>query len=207
MPSPAPPAAPAQPQPVWEPAAPLPVAPAPAAPPPKRKRHGCLIGCLIVILVPLLLCGGVSAYVALRPSPADDLLGGPSDEQAAAALTSELAARGIPTESATVYVYPMSGGGGSIAYARVDLALASGDTGQPMPEYFAALGGSEAARQAGVERVALEIVDDSGQMLALTTTDAASCAAYADGSLDYDGFLATMDGRIGPGMVSMWLGE
>ena len=63
--------------------------------------------------------------------------------------------------------------------------------------------GQGGAEEEGV----LEIVDDSGQVLAVTTTDAGSCAAYADGSLDYEGFLATMDGRVGPGMVTMWLGE
>lgn len=174
---------------------------------PKRKRHGCLIGCLVVVLVPLLSCGGVATYLAIRPSAAEDLLSAPPDEQAASTLTSALAERSIPTESAEVWVFPMADGSGSVAYCTVDLAVSSGETGQPMPEYFTALGASDAAREAGVTRVVLEIVDDSGQMLALTTTDAASCVAYAEGSLDYDGFLATMDGRVGPGMVTMWLGE
>lgn len=188
---------------------PVPVfAPGPTpAPVARRKRHGCLIGCLVVLLVPLLACGGLATYLTLRPSAAEDVLSAPPDEEAAVTLTGALAERGIPTESAEVWVFPMADGGGSVAYCTVDLALASGDTGQPMPEYFIALGASDAAREAGVTRVVLEIVDDSGQVLAVTTTDAASCAAYADGSLDYEGFLATMDGRVGPGMVTMWLGE
>ena len=181
-------------------------APVPA-PAPRRKRHGCLIGCLVAILVPLLACGGIATYLTVRPSEAEEVLGAPPDEEAADALTAALAERGIPTDSVEVWVFSASDGSGSYAYALIDLGLASGDTGQPMPEYFAALGASAAAREAGVTRVVLEIVDDSGQTIAVTTTDAASCAAYADGSLDYDGFLATLEGRAGQGMVSMWLGE
>ena len=180
---------------------------APPGSPPRKKRHGCLIGCLIVILVPLLLCGGVSAYTALRPSPADELLSGPPDPDVAAAIVADMQARGIPTDSLTVYVYPMTDGSGAIAYAKVDLSKASAETGKPMPDYFVALGASQAARNAGVVQAALEIVDESGAMLVLSTTDAASCAAYADGLLDYDEFLGTLSGRVGTGVVTTWVAE
>jgi hypothetical protein len=179
-----------------------PAGPAPG-PPPKRK--GWKIGCLIVLLLILVLCGCAAAIVfglperlGLVQSTFDRRFPGGSSSMASEFVMDAFAESEQATMGIDVYVLPVEGEDYTVAYVALDETEGyewSGNGEDPIVSAFVDVATSEAAAAAGIERVAVEYVDDEGVTLFVVTAAADDIAAHDDGSLSREEFLQRVDGQ------------
>jgi hypothetical protein len=177
-----------------------------------KKGHGCFFkGCLTTLLVLVLLVAGVGALLArlpqqlgLWPSGAS-LLSGTPDRAGAAAILTEMEAEGIDTTGVTLYVMPVEGKDGTLAYAILDTSTgfrfptATTSGRNPIPDMFVRLTGGQAAEAAGVAQVAIEYRNTAGQTLGVLTASKSSIHDFASGAIDETAFGNAMHGTFNPG--------
>ena len=193
--------------------------PAPPPPPPKKKRGCCFSGCLVIVLVLLVSGLGAGALLARLPAQlglwpsADSRLAGTPDRAGAAAILAELQAEGIDTTGLTLYVLPVTGQSGSLAYAILDTSAgfhfptATDSARNPIPDMFTRLTGGPAATAAKVAQVAIEYRNPTGQSLGVLTASTASIHDFAAGTINQAAFSAALHGNFNPsGALSLLAG-
>jgi hypothetical protein len=161
----------------------------------------------------ILAIGGIAAAVAFRipqqlglvPDP-NRLLAGTPDRAAAADLTAELSAAGIDTTGLTIYVLTVEGSQGTLAYAVLDPsagfafpAASTGGDSNPIFRMFTTLAESPTIDAAGVEQIAVEYRDESGQRLGTFTAKTAAIRDLAAGRIDSEAFSDQLAGDIDAG--------
>jgi hypothetical protein len=178
----------------------------------KKKGHGCFFkGCLTTLLVLVLVIAAVGALLArlpqqlgLWPSGAS-LLSGTPDRAGAAAILDEVKADGIDTAGMTLYVMPVEGKDGTLAYAILDTSAgfrfptATTSGRNPIPDMFVRLTGGSAATAARVAQVAIEYRDPAGQTLGVLTASKSSINDFASGAIDETAFSNALSGTFNPG--------
>jgi hypothetical protein len=198
-PAPAPPPVPAYAQ----PASPPPAAAAPVAPKKRHRLRGCCLGTLLVLL---LLCG-VGVFISplpqrwgLRRSPAERAFAPEPDRAVAVALTTELREAGVDTTGLYLYVLPYEEQQGSVLYAVLDgssgFGLNRSTDSEPILDYMGLLAQSEAAQQAGIQRVAVDYRDSEGQQVAVLTASTASVLAFSRGDMPLETFMQELEGKV-----------
>ena len=189
------------------------------APPAAKKRRGCGCGCggclgtgCLIVLVVLLLVGAVGGALAFRvpqqlriwPS-GEKLLAGTPDRAGAAAILDELDAGGADTTGMTLYVMPVDGEPGTLAYAVLDTSAgfrfpqATTSGRNPIPDMITRLATGKAATDANVADVAIEYRDPSGQMVGVLVAGRQSIADLAAGRIDEASFSRALHGTFNPG--------
>ncbi|MEI8334333.1 MAG: hypothetical protein WCH74_10845 [Chloroflexota bacterium] len=196
--------------------------PASAYPPPvdvghpARHRRGCGCGgcfgtgCLIILLI-LVLAAGIGGALVFRvpaklgiwPSGETLLVDAP-DRAGAAAITDELRAAGMDTTGLTLYVLPVAGQPGTLAYAIVDISAGftfpevAVEGRNPIPDLITRIAEGPAATEAGVAAVALEYRDLTGGTVGTLVADKQSIADFAAGRIDEAAFSKALHGTFNP---------
>lgn len=187
-------------------------APGPAtrdAAPPPEKRHrlrGCCLGTLIVLLVL------AAAVIWISPLPEQWGLRKPAavkafgenpepDRGAALELEAELSQAGIDTTGLYAYVLPYQDGRtGAALYAVLDASAGfrfpdAGDQ-NPVLATMANLANSSALAAAGVDRIAIDYRDGSGQQMIALTAPVSSIQAFSRGEMTREAFFQQTDAQI-----------
>ena len=166
---------------------------------PKKRslgRTGCLscFGCLGAIVILALLSVGVVAVVqGLSPDP-EDLLSGPIDPVASAALQEVFVASGF--DGAQVRVIPIKGSDEQLAYIILDetAGFSGADTLEgnetAIDNAIRGLAAANRSQDLGVGSVAVEYRDEEGQSLFTFAARQESVEAYADGEITRDELLS-----------------
>jgi hypothetical protein len=177
-----------------------------------RKKRGCLAtGCLTIL--GLLLVGGVILAVLLLRVPQQlgiwpsgaTLLQGTPDREAAAAILDEVAAAGMDTTGLSLYVFPVEGQEGALAYAVLDTSAGfrfpTGTAANPIPDLFGKLSGGSTVDEAGIEQVAIAYRDESGRTLGVLTASTDDIRQFVAGEIDEETFSAQLNGDVDLGAV------
>lgn len=178
-------------------------------PPPPRKRHrlrGCCLGTLLI----LVLLAAAAVWVSplpeqwgLRKSAAEQAFGAnpEPDRGAAVELEAEMQDAGIDTTGLYAYVLPYQDGrpGGAL-YAVLDGSQGfrfpeAGDQ-DPVLAYMANLANSPALAAAGVDRIAIDYRDGSGNQVVAMTAPVASIQAFARGEITREAFFQDLEAQI-----------
>lgn len=181
-------------------------APRPAdQPPPKRHRlRGCCLGTLLLILV----LGAAGVFISplpqrwgLRRSPAERAFEPEPDRAASVALTLELEEAGIDTRGLFLYVLPYADGQqGAVLYAVLDDAEGFRFPDRRNPDavldYLALLAVAETTSASGVQQVAVDYRDSSGNQIAVLTAPTQAIVAFAQGQMSREDFMQELEGKI-----------
>jgi len=139
----------------------------------------------------------VPERLGLRESAADRLLSGAPDREAAAAILTELEEAGVNTQGVELWVLPVEGEKGSLAYAILDSSQGftfeglSGD--DPISDYLTQLASGGMAGEYGIERVALDYRGDSGDSLLVITASTEAISGFAAGTISRQEFLKEVE--------------
>jgi len=162
------------------------------------RRRGCG-GCGLILLVLLLLALLWAAIVPFRllqrvgiqESPAERLLGGSPDREAAAALESQMRRAGLNMQGVDVYVLPLGDTGETVAFTVLDASQGfSFDDlweGDAATDWLEAMADSSSGLE--VDRVALTYVGEDGGTLLTVTHEVDAIQAVADGRMSEEEFL------------------
>ncbi len=176
----------------------------------KRKGRGCLgCGCLmltlLLVLMLLVVGAGAAMYyrvperVGLVKSPAERLLSGTPDRRAATELKEELAKGGIDTKGLDIYVLPVAGKESSVAIAVLDSSkgfrFGSSRGRDPLIDFMSQLSTSKTAKEAGIQRVAIDYRNDKGESLLALTTSVDAASGFARGGVSREEFMKKLEGR------------
>ena len=176
-----------------------------------RRGRGCLgWGCLVVsslLIVLLLVVGvgvalflGVPNRLGLVKSPAQELLSGTPDRAAASALKEELVKSGFDARGLDVYVLPIKGEQGNIAYIGLDSSkgFRFGETksGDPITDLMKRLGASDTAEESRIQRIAVDYKGSDGESVVTLTASTESVSGLADGKVSPEQFLKALDGKV-----------
>ncbi len=177
----------------------------------QRKRNGCLwCGCLSAagaVLVVLLAVGGVIAWnsnlperLGVRRSPAQRLLSGPPDRQAAQQIVDDLAAAGVDTRGMWIYVLPVEGKPYRVAYAVLDAGegfrFGRGGEGDAVLDYLVELASGESIDALNIGRVGIDYRDEEGNPVIALTAPTAAIQAYARGEIPPEALMASLEGKL-----------
>jgi hypothetical protein len=188
----------------------------------QRRRNGCLwCGCLSAvgaIVVVLLAVGGVIAWysnlperLGVRTSPAQRLLSGPPDRQAAQQIMDDLADAGMDTRGTWVYVLPVEGKPYRVAYAVLDAAegfrFGHGGEGDVVLDYLVQLAGGESIDALDIGRVGIDYRDEEGNPVIALTAPTAVIQAYARGEIPPEALMASLEGKLDPEALTGRIGE
>jgi len=176
--------------------------------PAKKGRGCCGWGCLVMLIllaVVVVSVGGAAMFfrvpqqLGLVTSAADRLLSGTPDWEGTKALKDELTKAGIDTQGMDIYVIPMAGKGGSLAVATLDASkgfhFESAAGRDPIIDYMAKLSSGDAAKQAGIERVAIDYRDLTGQSLVTLTAPTDAISRFAQGTVSREQFMQKLEGK------------
>lgn len=172
---------------------------------PRRSRRGwCCCGCLallilLIVAIPAGIFFGPAALnvIGLGPPDAEELFSGSPDPFATGTVSTILEDSGVT--GVDVYVIPITGSEDQIAIFTVDdNAAASGITSAEDAERFLTdLMGqiSNANNEAGlgINHVAVDYLDESGQSLLTFAAPQSAVEAYANGTITRQAFLAQVD--------------
>ena len=167
----------------------------------KQRRKGCggCGGCgllLLILLVVALIWAAVVPFrilqrVGLQESPAERLLGGPPDRQAADILVNELRAAGMSMQGVQVQVLELANTGERVAFTVLDASLGfdpqrpfSGDLATDMLSDLAA-----AAAGLDIDRIAVYYVSEDGVPLFTVTHHVKAIQALERGTISDEEFL------------------
>ena len=180
--------------------------PDPSAPV-RRKKRGCFATGCLTILGLFFVGGAVLAVLLLRvpqqlgiwPSGAS-LLQGTPDREAAAAILDEVAAAGMDTTGLSLYVMPVEGQDGSLAYAVLDASAGfqfpTGTAANPLPDLFGRLAGGSTVDEAGIEQVAVAYRDGAGRTLGVLTASTKVIRQFVAGEIDEAAFSEQLRGDV-----------
>lgn len=173
----------------------------------RPRRRGCLAqGCLtvlgllaIIVLVVGALLLRVPQQLGIWPSGAR-LLEGTPDREGAAAIVGELEAAGVDTTGLSVYVMPVEGQDGTLAYTVLDASAGfvfpTGGEASPLIDMFRQITNGPAATNAGVRQVALEYRDLEGRRLGVLTASTDAIHQFASGLIEEAAFGAELHGDV-----------
>lgn len=183
-----------------------------ATPARRKKKRGCFAtGCLTILgllLVAAVVVGGlllrVPQQLGIWPSGAS-LLRGTPDREAAAAILDEVAAAGVDTTGLSVYVFPVEGRDGTLAYAVLDTAAGfefpTGAAANPLSDLFGRLTAGTTVDEANIEQVAIAYRDDEGRTLGVLTASTDVIRQLVAGEIDEAAFSEALDGTVDLGAV------
>ena len=172
---------------------------------PKRsKRNWCCCGCFLFVIV-FIVGGGLSVWfgptilrgVGLMEPSAEELFAGSKDPLATKAVNNMLSTAGV--QGVEAMVIPIAGTEGQLAIFTVDAnATAGGISTQAEAELFLTdtlrqLAETNRENELGIEHVAIDYLDESGQNLLAFTAPQAVVEAYADGSISRREFLSQVE--------------
>ncbi|HTK05119.1 MAG TPA: hypothetical protein VL500_06035 [Candidatus Eisenbacteria bacterium] len=178
------------------------------APEKKKKKGSCLRGCFLFFVVLLLLAGAVAAIVFRLPeklhlvkSPAERLYAGTPYRAEAQTMKEELKTAGVNTTGMDVTVFPVAGTEDTVAVATLDASegFHFSDTGEgrdAITDTFIRLAGGDAAKDLGLDRVAIAYKDAKGRPLVAITAPTDAIRDFADGKLTKEQFYQRMDDRL-----------
>ena len=186
------------------------VRPQPEQPP--RRRWGCCslrCGCLTISaflgVLAILVGVGAALYfrvperLGLRESAADRLLSGAPDREAAAAILTDLEEAGVNTQGVELWVLPISGKGGILAYAILDssqgFTFEDVSSDDPVTDYLIQLAAGDAAEEYGIERVAFDYLGESGDSLLVITASTEAISGFTAGTIDRSQFLKEVEAK------------
>lgn len=186
--------------------------PTPSAPPPaprRRKKRGCLAtGCLTLIglfVLAVIVVGAllfrVPQQLGIAPSGARLLVGTP-DRDGAAAILAQVEKAGVDTTGLSLYVLPVTGQSGTLAYAVLDASAGftfpTGSAANPLVDLFGRLVNGPAVDKAKVREVAIEYRDPTGHRLGVLTASTDVIRAFIAGQIDEKAFSAKLHGDVDP---------
>jgi len=173
------------------------------SPPPKRRR-GCL-SCLVAVVGIVALCAvvwflapTVMTALGLSSPGAEELYSGASDPAANQAVEEVLVGSGI--EGASARVIPIKGSDGQLAVITLgDASSIDWSESSSVEEGF--LNTVRALSQVnaqglGVERAVIDVRGEDGQPFIAITASQASIDAYANGEIDRDEFVRSVDADL-----------
>lgn len=175
--------------------------------PVRRKKRGCFAtGCLTILgllLVAAVVVGGlllrVPQQLGIWPSGAR-LLQGTPDREAAAAILDEVAATGVDTTGLSLYVFPVEGQGGTLAYAVLDTSAGfrfpTGADANPLTDLFGRLASGSTVDEAGIEQVAIAYRDEAGRTLGVLTASTEVVRQFVAGQIDEAAFSEQLHGDV-----------
>ena len=180
---------------------------------PEKRSRSCLgCGCQVLGILALLVFlavvwivavqAGVLERLGLRESPADELLSGAPDRQAAAAVLEGLHQAEINTRGMSIQVLSMKGTSDKLAIAVIDRSQGfvlgqSGDAGAALERLQDMIAG-DTLDELGITRVAIESRDQKGRFVAAVTVKREDLKAMANGEMDPEDFVKAVDARINP---------
>jgi len=163
-----------------------------------RKRRGCG-GCgllLLVLLIGALIWAAVVPFrilqrVGLQETPAERLLGGPPDRQAADVLVYAMRKAGMSMQGVQVQVLELAGTGERVAFAVLDASVGfdpdhlfdSDSATDMLPDLASASGGLD------IDRIAVFYVDEGGAPLFTVTHRVEAIQALEEGTISDEEFL------------------
>lgn len=165
-------------------------------------KKGCLITFLVLVAIVGIACifvFDVPGRLGLVQSPAERLLDLTPDREAAANIMEDLEAAGLDTRGVQVYVFPVKEEEGSVALVVLNASQGfdfSGAEDDLVTSYLAELATGGAAEQCGVEQVAIDYRNESGESLFTFTAPAEAIAAYKAGTISQEQFLSQVDADI-----------
>ncbi len=178
----------------------------PSAPVQKKKRGCFATGCLTIL--GLLLIGGVVVgglllrvpqQLGIWPSGAK-LLQGTPDREAAVTILDEVAAAGVDTTGLSLYVFPVEGRDGTLAYAVLDTSAGfhfpTGMDANPLPDLFGKLASGSTADDARIEQVAIAYRDENGRTLGVLTASTDVIRQLVAGEIDEEAFSEQLRGDV-----------
>ena len=177
----------------------------------KRRRRG--LGCAIVVLVLLLLVGWVAAMrwgalerLGLRQPISEQVFAPPPDRELSAALMDAFEQAGMNTQGVGVYVLPMAGQEGSVAFLSLDASQ-----GFDLERLFIGGGDWSAMEQIlegedlqdlNITRLAFDYVDRDGKSILTLTASTEALRQFSEGEIDEKEFFRQVMGRIDiPGLI------
>lgn len=175
----------------------------------RTKGRGCLArGCLtilglftVIVLVVGALLLRVPQQLGVWPS-ATRLLDGTPDRASAAAIMDQLAASGLDTTGLTLYVMPVKGQDGTLAYAVLDTSAGfhfpTGSAGSPLLDMFGKLASGPTVDAARIKQVAIAYRDASGHTLGVLTASTDAIRQLVAGQIDEHAFSAQLHGDVDP---------
>lgn len=185
-----------------------PVPPAPV----RKKKRGCFAsGCLMIfgaLLIVTVVVGGlllrVPQQLGILPS-GEKLLQGTPDRAAAAAILDQVAAAGVDTTGLSLYVFPVEGQDGTLAYAVLDTSagfhFSTGTDANPLPDLFGKLASGSTVDEANIEQVAIAYRDESGRTLGVLTAPTGVIRQFVAGEIDEEAFSKQLHGDVDLGAV------
>jgi len=186
-----------------------------ATPPAPRKRHR-LRGCCLGTLAALLLLAAAAVWISPLPEqwgirqPASVKVFGEQlepDRSAELELRAELEQAGLDTTGLYAYVLPYNDGRqGAALYAVLDSSqgfrFPTSSDQNAMLAYMVQLANSPALATAGVDRIALDYRDASGESVLITTAPAESIRKFARGEIGREAFFQELEARTDPGSLT-----
>ena len=174
---------------------------------PVRKKRGCFAtGCLTtlgLLLIGTVVVGGlllrVPQQLGILPSGAR-LLQGTPDRAAAAAILDQVAAAGVDTTGLSLYVFPVEGQDGTLAYAVLDTSAGfhfrPARTPTPCPTCSASWPPGSAVDEAHIEQVAIAYRDESGRNLGVLTASTDVIRQFVADEIDEGAFSEQLHGDV-----------
>lgn len=188
----------------------------------QRKRNGCLrCGCLSAIgatVLVLLVVGGVIAWnsnlperLGVRESPAQRLLSGPPDRQAAQQIMDDLAAAGVDTRGMWIYVLPVENKPYRVAYAVLDAAegfhFERGGGGDAVLDHLVQLASGGSIDALNIGRIGIDYRDEEGNPVIALTAPTAVIQAYGRGEIPPEALMSSLEGKLDLQTLTGELGE
>jgi hypothetical protein len=185
------------------------------------RRRGCWwCGCLSAgaILAVLLVVSGAIAWnsnlperLGVRQSPAQRLLSGPPDREAAQQIVDDMAAAGMDTRGMWVYVLPVEGQTYRVAYAVLDAGegfhFGRGREGDAVLDYLVQLASGESVDALNIGRVGIDYRDEEGNPVIALTAPTAVIQAYARSEIPQEALMASLEGKLELDALTGGIGE
>jgi hypothetical protein len=105
---------------------------------------------------------------------------------------------GVDSTSLTLYILPVEGLDGTLAYAVLDAGFhfPSSADANPLLDLFTRLASGPTVEAAGIEQVAIEYRDADGRRLGVLTASTDTIRRFIDGQIDEQAFSAQLHGDV-----------
>lgn len=173
----------------------------------KKKKGGCLKGCLLFLLVLLVLLGALAA-LAYRLPQKWGLWGGNGEKYtqntpdpiAEEEIVAEAVSKGFKPEGVQVFVFPAPESADAILLASFDFSKGAqnSDFGgyNPAVAALVLLGGGEKAMEHGITHVGAEFLDEEGNRLLVIAASIEDVRALASGQITEEEFTKRLGKQI-----------
>lgn len=154
----------------------------------------------MVVGLVIVLRTNIPERLGLRQSPAERLLSGEPDRQAAQQIMNELGESGMDTQGMSLYVLPVEGQPYSVAYAVLDASqgfhfdrTAGGDS---VVALLIRMASTDATGAYGIGRVAIDYRNSEGAQILTLTAPAQTIRDFAEGRITREAFLQALEGNF-----------